>query len=125
MLYSANKTTHNLVNQFGCNVICGISSIFRMLHIKTCCCGSKFKRSNVFLCVILKFFNTLGGFTRAQEQNTGGQRVESAGMTYFDFCTKFLRNQSTHTRYQPKRSPFDGLIKRYYFTGVEIHLALL
>lgn len=82
------------------------------------------ERGHILFRMGLKFLYPLRCLTGADEQDTGGQRIERTGMSHFQFLhSQSLAQQVTYLGHQPERRPLVWLVKSQYFSFLEIHLS--
>ena len=96
----------------------GVSLVNLVLEVEAGRCGAQAQRGDVFFHAALQRFDALRGASRAENEHTGGQRVERAGVSHFYFLAAHsLRNQPAHFRHELKRRHVERLVEGQYLSG--------
>ena len=81
---------------------------------------------NIFLRMVLKLFNSFRSLTCTDNHHPRSQRIECAGMAYFQFLHFHpSADVITHMSHNLKRSPPQRFIKIEYFSFFKLHLLSL
>ena len=93
-----------------------------VLEVKARCGGSETQRGYVFFHASLQLFYLFGGPTGAYNHYARSQRVECAGMAYFDFFSAHAaRQQPAHFGHQAERCHAQWFFECQYLSCQEIH----
>ena len=124
--YLPRESGNSILNHFPGYVIPGIFPVDSGLKVVARSRGSETDRGHILLISVLELLYPSCGTSGANDEHSGGKRVEGAGMPHLEFpYMKTPLYGSAYAFHRIERCPAQRLVDSYYLSAYEIHLLRL